>query len=81
MRPAADAICRCLRGPTTRRRAVRPDVEPLPAVLGIDAALAAEVVAYGTDNVIKEIRIARGDPDRAWADAATVVTVPEVPII
>ena len=56
------------------RRAVRLDVEPLPPVLGIEAALAADTVIHGGDNLIKEVRIVKGDPGRVWDAAATVVS-------
>ncbi len=52
------------------RRHVRLEIEPLPAVLDIDAALAAETVIWGDDNVLKRIDLAKGDVDAAFAAAA-----------
>ena len=49
------------------------DVEELPAVLDIQSALDCVQVIHGTRNVLKEIRIAKGDPDAAWAGAAHVL--------
>ncbi len=42
------------------RNAVRLEVEELPAVLDIDASLELRPLIYGTANLLKEIRIAKG---------------------
>jgi CO/xanthine dehydrogenase Mo-binding subunit len=55
------------------RAAVSLEVEELPAVLDIQAALDLEQVIYGQDNLLKEIRIERGDPGPVWARAAHVI--------
>jgi CO/xanthine dehydrogenase Mo-binding subunit len=55
------------------RAAVTLEIEPLPAVLTLEAALALEQVIHGDGNLLKEIRIAKGDPDPVWAQAAHVV--------
>jgi len=55
------------------RRAVTVEVEPLPAVLDLDEALACAQAVGGRRNLFKEILIERGDPDGAWAGAAWVV--------
>lgn len=55
------------------RAAVRLEVEELPAVLDLQAALDLAPLIYGQDNLLKEIRIAKGDPDPVWAKAAHVV--------
>lgn len=55
------------------REAVRLEVEELPAVLDIDAALELRPLIYGRDNLLKEIRIAKGDPEPVWAQAAQVI--------
>lgn len=47
------------------RAAVTLDVEPLPAVLSIDDALAKTAIVWGQDNVIKEYWIRKGDVDAA----------------
>jgi CO/xanthine dehydrogenase Mo-binding subunit len=55
------------------REAVTVDVEPLPAVLSIDDALAARTIIWGEDNVFKDYRIDKGDVDAAMAAADLVV--------
>ncbi|MDR3672980.1 MAG: xanthine dehydrogenase family protein molybdopterin-binding subunit [Holophaga sp.] len=55
------------------RRAVTVEVEELPAVLDIDEALACVQRVGGRNNLFKEIRIEKGDPDGVWAQAAHVV--------
>jgi CO/xanthine dehydrogenase Mo-binding subunit len=55
------------------RQAVKLVVEDLPAILEIQASLDLEQVIYGTGNLLKEIRISKGDPDPVWAQAAHVV--------
>jgi CO/xanthine dehydrogenase Mo-binding subunit len=55
------------------RRHVAVDVDPLPPVLTIDAALAAEEVIWGDDNVFKRYTVARGDVDSAWTNAHVIV--------
>jgi CO/xanthine dehydrogenase Mo-binding subunit len=49
------------------RAAVILDVEPLPAVLTIDDAIAKTAVVWGEDNVFKEYWIRKGDPDTVAA--------------
>jgi CO/xanthine dehydrogenase Mo-binding subunit len=55
------------------RRAVTVEVEELPAVLDLDEALACTQAVGGKNNLLKEIRIEKGDPDGIWAQAAHVV--------
>jgi len=55
------------------RRAVEIDIEPLPAVLSIDASLRGDVVVWGKDNVFKEYRVEKGNVDSVWARADCVV--------
>lgn len=55
------------------RRAVRLEIEPLSAVLDIDAALACEPLIYGSDNLLKEIHIDKGDPAPVWETAHAVI--------
>jgi len=55
------------------RRLVRLDVEELPPLLDIEEALACVRVIHGERNVLKEIRIAKGDPEPVFAAAAHVV--------
>jgi CO/xanthine dehydrogenase Mo-binding subunit len=55
------------------RHAVQLVVEELPAILDLQASLGLEQVIYGTGNVLKEIRISKGDPGPVWAQAAHVI--------
>ncbi|HXG54235.1 MAG TPA: xanthine dehydrogenase family protein molybdopterin-binding subunit [Vicinamibacterales bacterium] len=55
------------------RRQVTIDIDPLPAVLTIDDALAATHVIWGTDNIFKTYVVARGDVDAAWGDGVTSI--------
>jgi len=55
------------------RGAVRLVVEELPAVLSIQASLDLDPVIYGSGNLLKEIRIRKGDPGAVWAQAAHVI--------
>ena len=45
------------------REAVKLDIEPLPAVLDLDEALAKKAVIYGEDNVQKRYLITKGRAD------------------
>lgn len=56
------------------RRLVALDIDPLPSVHSIDAALEARTVVWGTDNVVKSFRVEKGDVDAAFRDAHAVVT-------
>jgi CO/xanthine dehydrogenase Mo-binding subunit len=55
------------------RRHVRLDIEPLPAVYDIDAALAGTTVIWGEDNVFTEYRSNKGDVDTVWDRAHLIV--------
>jgi CO/xanthine dehydrogenase Mo-binding subunit len=55
------------------RRAVTIVLDPLPAVLSIDDALAAREVIWGEDNVFKSYLIDKGDVAAALAAAELVV--------
>jgi CO/xanthine dehydrogenase Mo-binding subunit len=55
------------------RRRVHVVVEPLPAVLTIDEALAGGEVVWGDDNVFKTYLVSRGDVDAAFDRAHLVV--------
>ncbi|WP_306599419.1 xanthine dehydrogenase family protein molybdopterin-binding subunit [Geothrix sp. 21YS21S-2] len=55
------------------RRLVKLEVEELPPLLDIEEALACARVIHGERNVLKEIRIAKGDPEPVWAGAAHVI--------
>ncbi|MEO5896163.1 MAG: molybdopterin cofactor-binding domain-containing protein, partial [Vicinamibacterales bacterium] len=55
------------------RRRVTIEIDPLPAVLTMDAALEARDVIWGTDNIFKSYRVGRGDVDGAWTNAISIV--------
>jgi len=55
------------------RRHVHVDVDPLPAVFTIADALARTQVVWGEDNLLKTIRIEKGDVEAAFRDAPLVV--------
>src|SRR5688572_25801805 len=55
------------------RRHVTIEIEPLPAVLTIDDALAAREIIWGTDNIFKSYSVAKGDVDAAFREAPIVV--------
>jgi CO/xanthine dehydrogenase Mo-binding subunit len=55
------------------RRAVRIEVEPLPAIFTIDDSLAKRQVIWGDDNIFKSFRVEKGDVDSAWGQADFIV--------
>ncbi len=55
------------------RRAVKIDVEPLPAIFTIEDSLAKREIIWGTDNVFKSYNVDKGDVDGAWASADIIV--------
>lgn len=55
------------------RRAVHLEVEPEPACLDLQASLDREVVVWGEDNLLKALRIEKGEGDFDWAKAPHVV--------
>ena len=55
------------------RRAVRIEIEPLPAVHTIAASLGKEHVIWGEDNIFKAYQIEKGNVDRAWSASDFIV--------
>lgn len=55
------------------RRAVSLQVEELPAILDIQSSIDLKQVIYGTNNLLKEIWIKKGDVDAVWSQAAHVI--------
>jgi CO/xanthine dehydrogenase Mo-binding subunit len=55
------------------RRHVTIEVDPLPAVLTIDDALAGREIIWGTDNVFKRYTVSKGDVDAAFGEGAVIV--------
>jgi CO/xanthine dehydrogenase Mo-binding subunit len=56
------------------RRAVRVDIESLPAVFNIEDSLARKEIAWGEDNVFKSFLVEKGNVDGVW-DSPDVVAV------
>ena len=56
------------------RRAVTIDIDPLPSVHTIDAALDGSTIVWGTDNIFKKFLVTRGDVDAVWDTAPLVIT-------
>jgi CO/xanthine dehydrogenase Mo-binding subunit len=55
------------------RRAVRIEIEPLPAIFTIEDSLAKKEIIWGEDNVFKAILVEKGDVDAAWRGAHLIV--------
>ncbi len=55
------------------RRAVRLDIEPLPAVFTIEDSLADREIIWGRDNILKSICLEKGNVDEVWAQADVIV--------
>ena len=55
------------------RRAVRIEIEPLPAIFSIEDSLARKEIIWGQDNIFKSFLVEKGDVDSAWAGAEFVV--------
>ncbi|MDT5157222.1 MAG: hypothetical protein QOH51_1579 [Acidobacteriota bacterium] len=55
------------------RRAVRVEIEPLPAVFNIEDSLAASEVVWGEDNVFKTYLVEKGSVDEVWNSPEVVV--------
>ncbi|MDQ3743955.1 MAG: xanthine dehydrogenase family protein molybdopterin-binding subunit [Acidobacteriota bacterium] len=48
------------------RRAVRVEIEPLPAVFTIEDSLARKEVVWGEDNVFKSFLVEKGNVEEVW---------------
>lgn len=48
------------------RRAVRIEIEPLPAIFSIEDSLERKEVIWGQDNIFKSFCVEKGDVDSAW---------------
>jgi CO/xanthine dehydrogenase Mo-binding subunit len=55
------------------RRAVRIEIDPLPAIFSIKDSLARKEIIWGQDNIFKSFYVEKGDVERAWAGADFVV--------
>jgi CO/xanthine dehydrogenase Mo-binding subunit len=55
------------------RRAVRLEIEPLPAVFTMEDSLARKQIVWGHDNVFKSFHVEKGNVDAIWAGADFIV--------
>ena len=55
------------------RRAVRIEIEPLPAVFSMEESLARKELIWGQDNVFKSFLVQKGDVEGVWPSPAIVV--------
>jgi CO/xanthine dehydrogenase Mo-binding subunit len=55
------------------RRAVRIEIEPLPAIFTIEDSLAKKEIIWGADNSFKSYRVEKGDVDAVWNKTAFIV--------
>lgn len=55
------------------RRAVRIEIEPLPAIFTIEDSLARKEIIWGEDNTFKSVRVEKGDVESAWSVADCIV--------
>jgi CO/xanthine dehydrogenase Mo-binding subunit len=55
------------------RQAVHLDIDPLPAVFGIEESLAKRQIIWGEDNILKAFVIDKGDVESVWGKAAHVI--------
>jgi CO/xanthine dehydrogenase Mo-binding subunit len=55
------------------RRAVRLDIEPLPAVFTIEDSLGKKEIVWGADNIFKSFHVEKGNAESAWAGAHLIV--------
>jgi CO/xanthine dehydrogenase Mo-binding subunit len=55
------------------RRAVRVEIEPLPAVFTIEDSLAAKQIVWGADNVFKTFLVEKGNVDEVWSDPEVLI--------
>lgn len=55
------------------RRAVRLDIEPLPAIFTLEDSLAKKEIIWGEDNIFKTYLVEKGNVDEVWAKADLIV--------
>ena len=55
------------------RRAVRLEIEPLPAVFNIEESLAGKEIIWGEDNIFKTFLVEKGNVDEVWAAPDVIV--------
>jgi len=52
---------------------VRVEYEPLPAIFTIEESERKDQIVWGTDNLMKNFLLEKGDVDSAWASAAHII--------
>jgi len=55
------------------RRAVRLEIEPLPAIFTIEDSLNKKEIIWGEDNIFKSYVVEKGNVDAVWAQADFIV--------
>jgi CO/xanthine dehydrogenase Mo-binding subunit len=55
------------------RRAVRIEIDPLPAIFTIEDSLARKEIIWGEDNIFKSFLVEKGNVDTAWSAADFIV--------
>lgn len=55
------------------RRAVRIDIERLPAIFTIEDSVTRKEIIWGEDNIFKSFLVEKGDVEPVWASAAFIV--------
>lgn len=55
------------------RRAVRIEIEPLPAIFTMEDSLARKQIIWGRDNMFKSFHVEKGNVDDAWGKADFIV--------
>jgi CO/xanthine dehydrogenase Mo-binding subunit len=55
------------------RRAIRFDIEPLPAIFTIADSITKKQVIWGEDNIFKSFHVEKGNVDSVWSTAAHIV--------
>jgi CO/xanthine dehydrogenase Mo-binding subunit len=55
------------------RRAVRLEIEPLPAIFTMEDSLARKEIIWRGDNVFKSLSVDKGDVDAAWSLADVII--------
>ncbi|HET6932657.1 MAG TPA: xanthine dehydrogenase family protein molybdopterin-binding subunit, partial [Candidatus Acidoferrum sp.] len=55
------------------RRAVRIEIEPLPAIFTVDDSLLRKQIIWGDDNIFKSYRVEKGDISTVWDSADFIV--------
>ncbi|MDA2914561.1 molybdopterin-dependent oxidoreductase, partial [Acidobacteriia bacterium AH_259_A11_L15] len=55
------------------RRAVRLEIEPRPDVFTLEESLEQKEIIWGEDNLLKAIRVEKGNVDDVWAGADFIV--------